>query len=201
MTNAIDTSGLSSIAHVTLEQFKNQYKSGHNVAAAYYAELATQGTATGNSNITNYAILAESVTTNSGSNGQMANAYSESVASDSGVNFPVGSDDWLKMQYELIQNDLGVRKAEISDGKNGELSYEQTNKIHAQAFSDVGLPPETYTLYTPTDALGAKDPALAQALFEDLISDAGLGDNMFTNGLGIDILNDWADRPSIGYWN
>ncbi len=201
MTNAIDTSGLSSIANVTLEQFKNQYKSGHNVAAAYYAELATQGTATGNSNITNYAILAESVTTNSGSNGQMANAYSESVASDSGVTFPVGSDAWLKMQYELIQNDLAARNFAISRGEIGELNYEQTNNIHTKAFSDVGLPPETYTLYTPTDALGAKDPALAQALFEDLISDAGLGDNMFADGLGIDILNDWADTTSIGYWN
>ncbi len=43
MPTAISTTNLANIANVTLVTFIAQYKSGGNVADAYYQELAAQG--------------------------------------------------------------------------------------------------------------------------------------------------------------
>ena len=201
MTQSISLTTLSSIAGITFTQFKTDYNNGTNRASLYYTELSSQGTAISNSNISNYAELAKSVTANTGTNGKTANAYSAIVADENSVDLSVGSDDWLRVQFELMQADLAERTNEISLGNSGELNYENTNDIHEIAFDAVGLPPETYTLFTPTNGLGDVEPALAQALFEDVLVDVGLGDNMLMDGLGIDILNDWADTTSPEYWN
>ncbi|MCB1783391.1 MAG: type I secretion C-terminal target domain-containing protein [Alphaproteobacteria bacterium] len=201
MTQSINTTTLSSIAGVTFQDFVNSYNSGNNVASSYYNELASQGASTGNTSVENYGKLARDVTTNNGPNGKMGNAYSAAVADDSNIDFSVGSNNWLRMQYELMQNDLVARQDSIQQGGTGELDYSQTNQIHTDAFGDVGLGPEAFTLYTPTNALGQVNHDVAQALFEGMMTDAGLGDNMFMDGLGLDILNDWADTTGVEYWD
>ncbi|MGB3540075.1 MAG: hypothetical protein WBA42_18125 [Mesorhizobium sp.] len=172
---AISTTGLASIAGVSLAQFKTDYHNGTYDAAAYYAELQTQAATAGLTNIENYAILAQGVVNNDTTAGQVANAYSEQVGNDNSVDFSVGSDAWLEMQYSLMQNDLFARQSELTAGHSGELDYNQTNAIHTIAFEDVGLPPEAFTLYTPTSELANVDPALAQATFEDMLTNAGSG--------------------------
>lgn len=200
MTQSISTTQLATIAGITLQQFITDYNNGTNHASTYYTELAAQGAAINNDNIENYAKLAKDVTTNTGVNGKLANEYSAAAAARDSVSFSVGSSDWLEVQFELMQRDLTARQDEVTAGKSGELDYAETNTIHSLAFDSVDLPPETYTLYTPTNELGNADPALAQALFEDMLVDAGLGDNALLDLLAIDILNDWADTTSPEYY-
>jgi Ca2+-binding RTX toxin-like protein len=199
---SINTSTLSTIANVTLQQFETAYHNGNSTADAYYAELASQGAAIGNDNIQNYATLAQGVVNNDTTAGELANAYSAQVASDNSMSFAVGGDDWLTMQYNLMQDDLQARNANIQVGGTGELSYSDTNTIHTNAFSTVDLPSEAFTLYTPTHDLGNIDPAVAQATFEDLLSNAGNNDatGLAADGLGIDVLNTWAHTTNGAYW-
>ena len=79
---AISTTTLSSIASLTLQQFKDNYHNGVRTAADYYSELAAQGAATGNTDIQNYGLLAQGVVNNDTTAGQVANAYSQAVADD-----------------------------------------------------------------------------------------------------------------------
>ena len=201
MTNPIDTTELANLAGVTFDEFKSSYSSGHNVATDYYNELALQGSITGNQNTEDYGNLAGGVTTNSGLNGKIANGYSESVAYDKGIDFSIGSDNWLRMQYELMRNDYGAREASVVNGGSGELDYKQTNEIHADAFKAVGLPPETFTLYVPTHNLGEVDPEKGQNLFENAIHNDGPLDGLLTEGIRIDVMNDLAGTTNLDYWN
>ncbi|MGD1892652.1 MAG: hypothetical protein ACFB15_18940 [Cyclobacteriaceae bacterium] len=116
MTQQIDTTQLNAIAAVSYEQFRDNYLAGGNTARDYYQELARQGNSTGNTNIENYALLATDVTTNEGSNGKMANGYSKAAAKDDNVAFEVGSDEWLRMQHELMIRALARREQVIADG-------------------------------------------------------------------------------------
>lgn len=182
----------------TFAEFKSLYLSGQNAASAYYAELETQLRAANETDEADYASTAGRVTRNEGNDGQFANAYSFVVAEDNGVNFAVGSDAWLSMQYELMNNDIIAR--EDSNLSNGAISTLDKNDIHQRALEDVGLPPEVYSAYVPTEALAQLNPALADELMRDLIQDDGFGDNFFTNFLAIDVLNGWNGTVTLDYY-
>lgn len=209
---AINLTTLQSIQDLSLEDFKAAHAVGNNVAVTYYNELASQGTSTGNSNITNYAALAKDVAGNSGITGVYANAYSKAVADDHSVNFTVGSDDWLKMQFELMRADYATRADNVANSGTGELDYGETNANHAAAFDAVGLPPESYSLYTPLETTGEGDPAKAQEMFLqalpgegmlDLALDAldlGFGAEISSKQHLADILRDYgAQAEWLGY--
>ena len=116
--------------------------------------------------------------------------------------FLYGSDNWLAMQYNLMVSDYNARNNSIADdGGTGELTYSETNTIHTTAFGTVGLPPEAFTLYTPTNELANVDPNLAQATFEDMLTNAGSGGALFLDGIAMnDLLGSWAPTINIPYW-
>ena len=198
MTQAIDISLLETIASISFQDFKTNYQSGNNIASSYYSELALQGHFLQNDNIRNYGLLARDVTENTGVNGVIANAYSKAASED--INFEVGSDIWLKAQHSLMQQDLEFRREKIGDGGSGELNVELTNEIHRNAFNEHGLPPNVYTLYTPTQALAENNFDAAQTLFERLLTDNGLGNNILTDAFAIDLVNDWNDTTNLSYY-
>jgi len=197
---AINTTTLASIADISLEDFITAYHNDDPIAAAYYSELASQGASVGNTNIQNYAALAEGVVNNDTVAGQLANAYSESVAAGQSVDLSVGSDAWLTVQYHLMQNDLARRQTLIAASGTGELDYQDTNNIHTAAFDQVDLPSETFTLYPATQGLGQNDPAVAQALFEDMLANGNSTGNLVLDFLGTDTLNGWAHTTGPEYW-
>lgn len=120
---AIDTTNLEAIANVSFEDFKAAWTTGNttgnDVASRYYRELKNQGTATGQTGTVNYAELAKDVAANAGVNGVIANEFSQVVAEKNGVDFSVGSDNWLRMQWRLMQADSRKRKENISVGRFG----------------------------------------------------------------------------------
>lgn len=173
---AIDMSQLSNIANISLEDFKQQYSQGVSIAGAYYTELANQATLTGNLEIGNYAQRAYDVASNSGLQGRLGNAYSEQSAHSQGVHsFYVGSDDWLEMQYSLMQRDFSARDREVFNGKTGYLGRVEIDRIHELAFGEVGLSSETFTTHVileqMEEQLGA---AFADAAWDEISTGSGL---------------------------
>lgn len=172
---AIDLTTLSAIADLSLAEFKDKYEEGDTVAGRYYDELARQGSNTGNTDIESYGERAADVTRDEGFQGKMANRYSEHAASEQGVDFTVGSDAWLKMQYELMLLDLATREAKILAGETGNLDRTDTDQIHTLAFQEVNLAPETFTTHIPLEQTEKNEgETAADTLWQEAASGAGV---------------------------
>ena len=49
----IDVTGLENIQNISFDEFRMEYQNGDSVAAAYYIELANQGSMAGIANVEN----------------------------------------------------------------------------------------------------------------------------------------------------
>jgi len=179
------------------EDFVNEYRNGGNPAADYYSLLRQQLIDRGLNDEADYANTARNVTLDEGLDGKFANDFSETVASDYGVDFEVGSDNWLQMQFDLLNNDLFQRQNNSIDGS---LDVLQKNEIHKNAFEPLGLPAKAFSAFTPTNTLAETNPDAAARLMNELMTDNGIGDNWFTDGVLIDFLNDVNDTISLDYY-
>ncbi len=130
---SLDFVALGQYANISFDDFKTSYQQGNSIAAQYYGVLEAQATSSNLANVANYAALAQDVATNDTFRGRFANQFSLNVAAQSGVGFSVGSDKWLEMQWTLMQRDFNARQ--VDDNQDGELNYEQTNRIHETAFA------------------------------------------------------------------
>jgi len=178
---SVNYTQLSNIANISFEDFVEAYNSGNSVAAAYYAELYQQGQNSGNAHIEDYANTALAVVNNDGAVGFFANTYSQISASHHAISFSVGNQNWLQMQYQLMQYDLSFRQGTVS----GELNYEQTNIIHDLAFQSVGLDGSSYSLYTPLSQQAEISPSLAQQGFVNAINNNDGFFNTLISGLNL----------------
>lgn len=142
-------------------------------AIAYYSYLEGKGFT--------YGTLALGVVENNTVRGQIANNYAESVAAAHGIDFSVGSEDWKKMQWNLMQNDWDARNTL----GGAELGWSGYNDAHADAFGDVGLPANTWTANVPLVHLGDVDPLMAAALWDDMLTNTGFFDGWFADGLAL----------------
>jgi Ca2+-binding RTX toxin-like protein len=210
---AIDYSQLETIQNITFIDFKNAYQTGTSIAANYYTELAYQGNAESIANIENYALLAKDVATNVGYRGQFANQFSYNVAYNGGINaidFTVGGDNWLLMQYTLMREDFVLRKSEVDGAGTGELDFSDINDIHALAFDAINVVPQAYSLYTPLEQIAEYNTTEAQGVFESVLTDTGFLDGILNDALFIafsasisgnqswgDIARDYVDQL---YW-
>lgn len=136
-------------------------------AISYYTYLSGKGFT--------YGALALGVVQNNTVQGGFANAFAESVANSHDVDFSVGSQAWLRVQYNLIVGDNAVRQT------NGgvELTAEQQNNNHTLAFADVGLPPETWTAHVPLQHAGEG----RDALWAELLAKKGVLEGWGTDAL------------------
>ncbi|MFI0459118.1 MAG: hypothetical protein ACH254_16135 [Candidatus Thiodiazotropha endolucinida] len=96
--------------------------------------------------------------------GKLANAYSSIVADKYNIGFLAGDDAWLEMQFRLMENDLLQRQ--LANGV--ELSFEQIDDAHADAFDLVGLPPETFTAHVPVSQLMDTNQSAGDALWVEM---------------------------------
>ncbi|PCJ99994.1 MAG: hypothetical protein COA45_04050 [Zetaproteobacteria bacterium] len=208
----LDLTNMENIADITYEAFVSLADQGYNSAAVYYQAMALAAEASGNDSVEDYANLAESVVRDDNVNGQLANNYTEAVAEANNVNFDdstaEGRANRLRMQYELMQNDLKERQDNILDGGTGELNYEDTNNIHEEALDRIGLPPEAFSLYIPLSQTAEHDPAAAQEMFLrslpgdgllDVLSDAarlGFGTEVSGDQSLLDLMQDYGHQAS-----
>lgn len=165
----LDITQLEGLASLDFESFKALDTQYQNRASLYYTTVASQAENAGLLHVENYAILAKDVINNSSTNGVLANEFTSGVADKLHVDFSNGSDNRLRMQYELMQADVAARKANILRGGTGELSAIETNQIHATALAKIGLPPEAYSLYAPISQVAEHDPAKAQFIFQTVL--------------------------------
>lgn len=102
-----------------------------NPAAEYYQYLAGKGF--------DYGTLAMQVAINDQTKafGQIANYYAASYAESQNpsIDLSVGSDDWLTVQWTLMNQDWAFR----DDNTGSELTYTQQEDAHEAAFAEVGL--------------------------------------------------------------
>src|SRR5581483_11416030 len=196
---------LGNITNVTLQQFKDAYGLGNNIATTYYNELHNEAVSSSLTNVANYASLASLVTSDSGAWGEYANRYSADFAGLYGKNFAVGSDDWLEMQYNLMKNDLVARR---DTSVIGELNADQTNTMHASALGSVGLEPQAFSLYEPLTLIADKEGSgAADSYFNSILSTPkdSLVDFVLT-GFGVGIESATAspftreDIPATAVW-
>ena len=105
MTLNLSTENFTRVENLTLEEFKSEYRAGRSVANQYYSDLSFAAKDAYLSHVMNYADLARDVANNAAGNGALANDFTRGVALRDFVSFEVGSDNWLKMQYTLMQED------------------------------------------------------------------------------------------------
>ncbi len=154
------------------QEFKDLHTSGQNRANTYYTALELEAYDNGLLHVENYAILARDVVNNSSINGQIANNFTNTYAEAAMVDFSPGSDARLRLQFELMLADFGVRRDDVNNSGTGELSFQDTIDIHTDALGEIGLPSEAFSLYTPLTILAEHDPARAQFLFQTSIAEA-----------------------------
>lgn len=136
----LDLSSLSYLLSMDLNTFKALHTIDQNPAEFYYASLAAAADTAELANVEKYAGLAYEVVTDGSINGQLANNFTENFASANSIDFSVGSDARLEMQFELMQADLSARLNKITfGGGTGELTYLETIQVHTVALGAVGL--------------------------------------------------------------
>jgi Ca2+-binding RTX toxin-like protein len=173
---------LSQITNVTFAQFKVAHQTGNSIAIQYYATLRTQAQQTpGLANVSLYATQAIEVVGNAGVRGRFANYFSAAEAQESGINFAVGSDNWLQMQYTLMTADLAARQVSIT----GELNYAKTVDIHDFAFDSVNLDGHAFSMHEPLRIIAKYDTALAQDVFIESLTNENYIGSSLVDGLGI----------------
>ena len=171
----LDTSNLENLADLCFEDFKALHLQSQNRADVYYRTLKEEAEKAGLQHVVDYAELAGNVVNNSKLSGVLANNFAEVIATKNNIDFSVGSDNYLRMQYELMQADIALR-TNSAETLTGELDFNQTNHMHETALGKIGLPPEAFSLYTPLNILGKHDPERAQSLFEAVLSEEGILD-------------------------
>ena len=171
----IDTSNLENLADLCFEDFKALHLQSQNRADIYYRTLKQEAEKAGLQHVVDYAELAGNVVNDSNLSGVLANNFTEVVAAKNNIDFSEGSDNHLRMQYELMQADIALR-TNPAETLTGELDFNQTNHIHATALGKIGLPPEAFPFYTPLNTLAVHDPERAQSLFEAVLSGEGILD-------------------------
>lgn len=147
----------------------------HSDIVGYYTYLASQGV--------NYGDFAKAVVQDSTAEGQIANAYAASVALSHGIDLSVGSDEWKAAVFGIASGDWAAR-----DGKSGvDLTFDDYDNIHSQAFFDVGLPPETWTAHTPLTNAAHLDPLVAEANWNSLLDGSTSSIAVLSGGLQLSL--------------
>lgn len=174
---ALNLTNLGNFVNMDFATFKALHIQGQNQAELYYETLKTEAQNAGLVNVENYASLALGVVENNTLKGVTANGFTQGYADAENIDFSEGSDARLQMQLELIKADFQAREnAIVNNSGTGELNYQQTIGIHSAALNSIGLPPESFTLYTPLSILAKYDPEKAQSLFEREIDGDPNGD-------------------------
>lgn len=171
----LETSNLENLANLCFEEFKALHLQSQNRADIYYRTLKQEAEKASLQHVVDYAELAGNVVNNSNLGVVLANKFTEVVATKNNIDFSVGSDHYLQMQYELMQADIALR-TNPAETLTGELDFNQTNHIHETALGKIGLPPEAFPLYTPLNILDEHDSERAQSLFEAVLSGEGILD-------------------------
>jgi Ca2+-binding RTX toxin-like protein len=193
----LDLTELEQIANVDFDTFRafDQNPNLQNIAADYYEQLRLEASNAGLLHVENYARLAESVVNETTVNGIFANNYTSVIAAKNQIDFSAGSDNRLQMQFELMKEDLRLRKLELEADKTGELNFQETILMHERALSTINLPPEAFSLYTPFSLMAVTNPGQAQFIFQTTIADDGVIDLVqdgILTSLGIKVS---ADQP------
>ncbi|MEO1564326.1 MAG: hypothetical protein AAFR98_12885 [Pseudomonadota bacterium] len=152
---------LAALANKSLTQFTNadaiRYYEILHQAGFSYGTLALGVVIEGDTSHSQYSSY-------SSLSGKYANTYSSLVADDFNVDFSVGSTAWLEMQHRLMQNDWSDRVST----PNFELSYNDIDDNHADAFNVVGLPPKTFTAHVPVSQLMDINASTGESLWAAL---------------------------------
>lgn len=163
-----DLSDLNDIQNVSFEAFKNAYQSNplNNIATNYYSTLSSKGVS--------YGDLALGVVQNDTAQGQIANIQFEQYAAsqDTPVNVAVGSDEWLEVQYGLMQADYQARVAK----SGADLAWDDYDTYHASVFDIHDIDAKAWTAHTPLELANKINPALAEAMWDDLLGNTGFFD-------------------------
>jgi len=163
---ALDLTTLESIASISFDDFKTNYDTHiGNSVASYYDALNGAATTAGLTNTANSATRAMDTANDYGVSGAFENEYAKEVAAGVSVDLSVGSDAWLRVQYDQMQADLSARTAAIGAGGTGELDPNTALAVISDSFVNVpGLTASASPLYVPLEQLSVTDPAAAQAL-------------------------------------
>lgn len=205
---ALDTTNLENLANLTFNDYKALHDIFQNRSSQYYAELQTQAYNAGLVFVENYGALAQDVAVVGTPRGEVINNFIKVYAEAASKDFSWGSEDRLRFQFELMQEDLDARQLDIANGGDGELNFNQTNEVYAAALSAIGLPPESSFFYTPTTQMAEYDPNQAEFFFQstvaggangvfDIIQDSlllGFGANISKDQPLSEIFQDYSDQ-------
>jgi Ca2+-binding RTX toxin-like protein len=166
---ALDLTTLNSIASISFDDFKTNYDTHiGNSVASYYDALNGAATTAGLTSTANSATRAMDTANDYGVSGAFENEYAKEVAAGVSVDLSVGSDAWLRVQYDQMQADLSARTAAIGTGGTGELDPNTALTVISDSFVNVpGLTASASPLYVPLQQLSVTDPAAAQALLNN----------------------------------
>jgi hypothetical protein len=145
----------------------------HSDIAGYYTYLASLGVTYGN--------LALGVVQNNTAEGEIANAYAASMALSNGMDLSVGSDGWKQAVFNIASGDVAARV--LNSG--ADLTWQQYDTIHTDAYAPLGLPAETWTAHTPLNQLNEENPALATTEWAGLSSGTTSSVHTLEDGLTI----------------
>lgn len=195
----LDTTELANIADVDFDTFVALHDAGMDAADRYYKKLANEAEKAGLTATKNYADRASDTVENDTVRANFENQYSKEIAAEHGIDLTVGSEAWLRVQYEVMKADLNARIQNISfEGREGELNYQNVNQVMANSYQKAGLPSGTSLSYVPIAMLAESDPAAAQTMFDSYYApDQG---NVVTDFLGITgFANMLADSLHLGF--
>lgn len=200
----LDTTNLENLANLNFAEFKALDQQDLNRADVYYTALGYEAGVAGLLHVENYAGLAQNVNNNSNLNGVLINNFTADVAQSLGIDYAEGSDNRLRVQYELMRADIAARLVDIDNGGTGELNFHNTLAIFSDSLGSINLPPEASPLHTPLSILAEHEPGRAQFLFQtvlpgegiiDVLQDGlllGFGPNISTNQGLADVLQDYG---------
>lgn len=129
--------------------------------AGFYGYMADQGY--------NYALLAGGLVTGGSFSGEAAVNYLIGSAQAQGV--VITPDKLTAIETDMANKWVdaleSAAQASPTGTVDGDLTYAQTLAFHTQVFSDFGLGPQTWTLYTPGQVLS---PDYMQSSWESMLS-------------------------------
>ena len=129
--------------------------------AGFYGYMADQGY--------NYALLAGGLVTGGSFSGEAAVNYLIGSAQAQGVT--ITPDKLTAIETDMANKWVdaleSAAQASSTGTVDGDLTYAQTLAFHTQVFSDFGLGPQTWTLYTPGQVLS---PDYMQSSWESMLS-------------------------------